>query len=87
MNFSLARVVHGRTPTHPEHGMATKLDKALKREITINDVTYMVTFSPDGLKIVEKGKRKGSELTWEQLIRGDITLANDLKDSVELTME
>jgi hypothetical protein len=83
----LARRVHGRIATRPEHHMATKLDKALKREITVNDVTYMVTFSPEGLKIVEKGKRKGSELTWEQLIRGDVTLGHDLKDSVELTME
>jgi hypothetical protein len=87
MIFLLARVVHGRIATRTEHDMATKLDKALKRELTVNDVTYMVTFSPEGLKIVEKGKRKGTELTWEQLVRGDVTLANDLKDSVDLTME
>jgi hypothetical protein len=67
--------------------MATKLDKALKREIDVNGVAFMVTLSPDGLKIVEKGKRKGTELTWEQLVRGDVTLTQDLKDSIELTME
>ena len=67
--------------------MATKLDKALKREVDVNGVAYMVTLSPDGLKVVEKGKRKGTELTWEQIIRGDVTLTQDLKDSIELTME
>jgi hypothetical protein len=67
--------------------MATKLDKALKREIDVNGVAFMVTLAPDGLKIVEKGKRKGTELTWEQIIRGDVTMTQDLKDSIELTME
>ena len=67
--------------------MATKLEKALKREVDVNGVAFMVTLSPDGLKIVEKGKRKGSELTWEQLIRGDVMMTQDLKDSIELTME
>jgi len=67
--------------------MATKLDKALKREVDVDGVAYMVTMAPDGVKIVEKGRRKGTELTWPQLIRGDVTLTQDLKDSVELTME
>ena len=67
--------------------MATRLEKTLKREVDVNGVPYMVTLSPDGLKVVEKGKRKGAEMTWEQLIRGDVTLTQDLKDSIELTME
>jgi hypothetical protein len=67
--------------------MATKLEKALKREVDVDGVAYMVTMAPDGVKIVEKGRRKGTELTWPQLIRGDVTLTQDLKDSVELTME
>lgn len=67
--------------------MATKLDKPLKREVDINGVAFMVTLSPDGLKVVEKGKRRGTELSWEQVIRGDVTLTQDLKDSIELTME
>ena len=67
--------------------MATKLDKALKREVDINGVAHMVTLAPDGVKIVQKGRRNGTELTWEQLIRGDVTMTQDLKDSVDLTME
>ncbi len=64
--------------------MATKLDKALKREVDVNGVLYTAILSPEGLKIVPKGKRKGTELTWEQLIRGDVTLSQDLKDSIDV---
>ncbi len=62
--------------------MTTKLDKALKRELEISGVTYTLTFAPEGIKIVEKGKRNGQELTWEQLVRGEVTLSQDLADSI-----
>ena len=67
--------------------MTTRLDKPLKREIDVNGALFTVTFSPEGIKIVEKGKRKGQELTWERLVRGDVALGQDLADSIELTME
>lgn len=67
--------------------MTTKLDKPIKREIDVNGVSFTVTISPDGVRIVEKGKRKGHELTWEQLIRGDVTLTLDLMDSIEVAKE
>jgi hypothetical protein len=67
--------------------MTTKLDKPLKREVDINGVLYTVTFAPQGLKIVERGKRKGPELSWEELLRGSLTLANDLKDSIAVSTE
>jgi hypothetical protein len=67
--------------------MTTKLDKPLKREIDVNGALFTVTLSPGGIKIVEKGKRKGQELSWERLVRGDVTLGQDLADSIELTME
>lgn len=67
--------------------MATKLDKQLKREVDVNGVAYMVTLSPDGLKVVQKGRRNGPELTWEQIVRGDVSLTQNLKDSVDVTME
>ena len=41
--------------------MTTKLDKPLKREVTVDDRAYTVTISPDGIKVVEKGKRKGHD--------------------------
>ena len=51
--------------------MATKLDKAIKRELTHGDKTYTITISPEGIKAVEKGKRNGRELNWQQVILGD----------------
>lgn len=67
--------------------MTTKLDKTLKREIEVNGVAFTVTLTAAGVKVVEKGKRKGQELSWERIIRGDVTLGQDLADSIELTME
>ncbi len=65
--------------------MTTRLEKALKREVSVNGVPFTLTLSPEGLKLVEKGKRNGTELAWEQLVRGDVTLTQDLKDSIDLT--
>ena len=39
--------------------MATKLDKTLKREISIGGKAFVVSISPEGLKLVAKGRRKG----------------------------
>lgn len=55
--------------------MTTKLDKILKREISIKDKPYILTFSPDGLKITEKGRRNGHETTWAALIHGEAASA------------
>jgi hypothetical protein len=67
--------------------MTTKLDKPLKREVELNGVAFTVTLTPQGLKVVEKGKRKGQELTWEDVIRGDIKLRAELQESLELLPE
>lgn len=48
--------------------MATKLEKPLKRELMVNDAPYMLTISPEGLKLVPKGKRNGLELTWKGIL-------------------
>jgi hypothetical protein len=50
--------------------MATKLNKQLKREIEIDGKPYMVTLAPEGLKLTEKGKRLGKEVTWKELLGG-----------------
>jgi hypothetical protein len=62
--------------------MATKLEKALKREVQIGEQPYMLTIDPQGLKLVPKGKRNGLELTWAALIGGDAALATALNASV-----
>ncbi len=50
--------------------MATKLNKVLKREIEVDGKPYMVALSPAGVKLTEKGKRLGRELTWKELVGG-----------------
>ena len=62
--------------------MATMLEKALKRELTIGADHYMLTISPDGLKLVPKGKRNGVELQWPDLVSGEAALAVALNASV-----
>ena len=62
--------------------MATRLDKTLKREITIGGKPFIVSLSPEGLKLVGKGRRKGLELTWNDLASGDAALATALNASV-----
>jgi hypothetical protein len=63
--------------------MATKLDKPIKRELEIDGRTYMVTVSPEGVKVVEKGKRKGHELSWTALVSGDAAIAAELRASLD----
>lgn len=62
--------------------MTTRLDKTLKREITVHGKPFVVSVSPNGLKLVGKGRRKGLELSWEDLISGDAALATALNASV-----
>jgi hypothetical protein len=62
--------------------MATKLNKQLKREIEIDGKPYMVTLSPEGVKLTEKGKRLGKEVTWKELVSGDAELSNALSASL-----
>jgi hypothetical protein len=63
--------------------MATKLDKQLKREIDVEGKAYMLTLSPEGLKVTEKGKRKGHEVSWKDIVNGHGTLAGTLSASLE----
>jgi hypothetical protein len=62
--------------------MTTKLEKPLKREILIDGEPHVVTLTPDGLKITQKGKRLGKEVTWKALVSGDAALAAALNASV-----
>ena len=63
--------------------MATKLDKPLKREIDVGGKPYMLTITPEGLKLVPKGKRNGHELTWDALVSGEAALASALNASLQ----
>ena len=63
--------------------MATKLDKSIKRELEHNGKLYTITIAPDGVKVVEKGKRNGHELSWSAIISDDAALTRDLKVSLD----
>ncbi len=65
--------------------MATKLDKVLKREIDIGGKPYMLAISPDGLKLTEKGRRKGQELLWKDLVGGQaaVSVESDSDEAVD----
>jgi hypothetical protein len=63
--------------------MATKLEKPLKREVQIDGNPYMLTLTPEGLKLVPKGKRNGLELAWTALVSGDAALATALNASIK----
>jgi hypothetical protein len=60
----------------------TKLDKPMRRELQIGDQVYTLTVGPDGLKLVEKGRRNGIELAWSARVSGDAALASALQASV-----
>jgi hypothetical protein len=63
--------------------MATLLTKPIKRELEIEGVAYTITMSPEGVRIVQKGRRNGRDLSWRDLIGGDAELRRDLDTSVQ----
>jgi len=67
--------------------MATRLKSALKRELDVEGRPYMLTITPAGLKLVRKGRRKGHELAWRDLIGGDAALAVALNASLAQSVD
>lgn len=63
--------------------MPTPLEKSLKREVTVGDTVYTLTIDPEGLHLVQKGKRKGIDLTWHDMVSGDAALAAGLRASLD----
>lgn len=62
--------------------MATKLEKPLKREIEIGGQAFIVTITPQVLTLVGKGRRKGVEIRWNEMISGEAALAKALQASI-----
>lgn len=63
--------------------MTAKLDKTIKRELEIDGKTYTIAIAPDGIKVTEKGRRNGPEVSWRSIISGDANLNENLKISVD----
>lgn len=60
-----------RCDINGENAMTTKLDKPLRRELEIGDKLYTLTIDGHGLKLTEKGHRKGIERSWNEIIGDD----------------
>ena len=60
----------------------TPLDRPLRRELEVDGRAYTLTIGPEGLKLVEKGRRKGITLSWRDLLNGDAALAAALQASL-----
>ena len=60
----------------------TPLDKPLKRELKVKKQAYVLTVDPDGLKLTRKGRRKGIELRWADLLSGEAAMAVALNASL-----
>jgi hypothetical protein len=65
--------------------VATKLEKPIKRELEIDGTAYMITISPEGVKVTQKGYRKGQEISWRSIVSGDATLNEQLNASADAT--
>jgi len=62
--------------------MTTQLAGNLKREVMIGGHAYTVTLSPTGFTLAMKGRRKGLELKWVDLVSGEAALATALNASL-----
>jgi hypothetical protein len=60
----------------------TKLDKPLKRELRVRKDQFVLTIDPEGFKLTKKGRRKGVEIAWKDLVSGDAAMAVALNASV-----
>jgi hypothetical protein len=60
----------------------TKLEGTLRREISIDGEPFTVAISPEGLQLTPKGRRKGHELRWKDIVSGEAALAAALNASV-----
>ena len=78
-SFGLVAIACG---PHLKESAMTPLDKPLRRALEIGDRSYTLVVDASGLKLTEKGKRKGIELKWNDLVSGDEALAVALRASV-----
>ena len=62
--------------------MVTKLDRTVRREVTIKKRAYVVALDREGLKLTLKGHRKGQELKWDDFVSGDAAFAVALNASL-----
>jgi hypothetical protein len=62
--------------------LTTKLEGPLKRELLVDGQQYTLTVSPAGFLLAPKGRRKGLQLSWADLVSGEAALATALNASL-----
>jgi hypothetical protein len=60
----------------------TKLEGVLKRELLIGRTAYTLALSPQGFVLALKGRRKGLEIKWADLVSGEAALSTALNASL-----
>ena len=66
----------------PTSIVTTPLEGPLKREIIVGGAPYTVTITPSGMSLVLKGRRKGFEMQWQDVVSGEAALATALNASL-----
>jgi hypothetical protein len=67
--------------------VTTKLDGTLKRELLIGGDAYTLTLSQQGFTLALKGRRKGLDIRWADLVSGEAALATALNASLTANIE
>lgn len=56
--------------------MTTRLDKVLKRQVTVDGADYTIAIDPSGMRVTGEGRRKPEvELRWRDLLNGEAAMA------------
>ena len=64
------------------NAMTTRLEKTIKREITVRGEALILTLAPEGVTITPKGRRNGKTFIWAELWSGEQEVAAQLRVSV-----
>jgi hypothetical protein len=62
--------------------MTTKLEGVVTRELVIGSDAYTLSLSDAGFTLALKGKRKGLDVRWADLVSGEAALATALNASL-----
>jgi hypothetical protein len=67
--------------------MTTKLEGDLRRELLIGHQAYTLTLTPMGFALTLKGRRKGLDVKWVDLVTGEAALAAALNASLTANIQ
>ena len=62
--------------------MITNLERPLRRALMVDGKPYVLTITPTGFLLTEKGRRKGYEMDWDSFVSGDAALSTALNASI-----